>query len=50
MALRDRPVLDWMIAMRTPEANALIAWFSDIGGPCRSCTPPPTVSERGLNA
>ena len=33
MALRDRPVLDWMIAMRTPEANALIAWFSDIGGP-----------------
>lgn len=33
IALWDRPVLDWMIAMRTPEANALIAWFSNIGGP-----------------
>ncbi len=33
IALWDRPVLDWMIAIRTPTANVLIAWFSNIGGP-----------------
>lgn len=33
IATWDRPVLDWMIAHRTPTANAVIAWFSNTGGP-----------------
>lgn len=33
VALLDQPVLDWMIGVRTPELNAVIAAFSASGGP-----------------
>lgn len=33
IALWDRPVLDWMIAQRTPALDGAIAWFSNTGGP-----------------
>lgn len=29
----DRPVLDWMISVRTPFRDAVIAWYSNTGGP-----------------
>lgn len=32
LALLDQPVLDWMISVRTPELNAVIAAFSASGG------------------
>ncbi len=32
LALIDQPVLDWMIGVRTPELNAVIAAFSASGG------------------
>ncbi len=32
VALVDQPVLDWMIGVRTPELNAVIATFSASGG------------------
>lgn len=33
LALWDRPVLDWMIAHRTPPLTAFVVWFSNTGGP-----------------
>lgn len=33
LALWDRPVLDWMIARRTPPLTSFVVWFSDTGGP-----------------
>ena len=33
LAIWDRPVLDWMIASRTPTADGVIAWYSNAGGP-----------------
>ena len=31
----DRPALDQVIAWRTPLANRLFTWFTDLGGPLR---------------
>jgi membrane-associated phospholipid phosphatase len=31
----DRPALDQVIAWRTPLANQLFTWFTDLGGPLR---------------
>ena len=33
LAMWDRPILDWMIAARTPTSDAVIAWYSNAGGP-----------------
>ncbi|HSO69155.1 MAG TPA: hypothetical protein VLQ67_05900, partial [Arachnia sp.] len=33
IAMWDRPILDWMIAARTPTADGVIAWYSNAGGP-----------------
>ena len=33
IATWDRPVLDWMISVRTPTMDAAIAWYSNTGGP-----------------
>ena len=32
-AVWDRPVLDWALAQRTPGLTALVAWYSNTGGP-----------------
>ena len=31
----DRPTLDYLIAWRTPLANHLFTWFTNLGGPLR---------------
>lgn len=33
VALWDRPLLDWMIAHRTPGFTSFVAWYSNTGGP-----------------
>lgn len=33
VALWDRPLLDWMIARRTPGFTSFVAWYSNTGGP-----------------
>lgn len=29
----DQPVLDWVVAHRTPASSQAVTWFTDIGGP-----------------
>ncbi|MHA6510287.1 phosphatase PAP2 family protein [Tessaracoccus sp. Y1736] len=33
IAMWDRPILDWMLAARTPTTDGVIAWYSNAGGP-----------------
>ncbi|WP_288468097.1 phosphatase PAP2 family protein [uncultured Curtobacterium sp.] len=32
VAVLDRPVLDWMLTMRSPAADRLVTWWTDIAG------------------
>lgn len=32
VAVLDRPVLDWMLTMRSPTADRLVTWWTDIAG------------------
>ncbi|MDO5682860.1 MAG: phosphatase PAP2 family protein [Propionibacteriaceae bacterium] len=33
IALIDRPLLDWILRVRTPDLNAVVAFYSNTGGP-----------------
>lgn len=33
VAMLDRPVLDWMLSVRSPGLNAVVAFYSNTGGP-----------------